>query len=175
LKRFQKVRDINPDSLSKHAPYLAGLLDGEGTFSIRMIERDHLLFSLMVEISMSHKETIEFVAGIFGVTWGRRKMNKPHHKDMYYLRVTTHDEIRQIAKALLPYSITKHEQIQLVLDFFSLKDTFPGGQYDSHCTDILQKMIDVCIELLKRNERGKPPNYRAMREKLRAKLIQVKK
>jgi hypothetical protein len=174
LKRLRKVRDITADSLTKHAPYLAGLLDGEGTFAIRVTKMGTLLFSPMVEISMSHKETIEFVAGIFGVTWGKVKMNKPH-KDMYYLRVTTQNEIRQIAKALLPYSITKHEQILLVLKFFSLKDTFPGGKYDPHSRDILLEMIDVYIELAKRNERGEPPNYDAMREKLRARLIQLKK
>lgn len=173
MKRYRKVHDISPAPLIQHAPYLAGLLDGEGTFAIRMIERGTLLFSPMIEISMSHKETIEFVARIFGVTWGKAKQNKPHHKDMYYLRVTTQDEIKQIAIALLPHSITRHEQIELVLDFFSLKDTFPGGKYDSHCKEILLKMIDVCIELAKRNERGKPRNYRAMREKLRAKLIQI--
>ena len=175
MKRFRKVHNITPDSLTKHAPYLAGLLDGEGTFAIRVTKRGTLLFSPMVEISMSHKGTIEFVARIFGVTRGKAKQNKPHHKDMYYLRVTTQDEIKQIAEALLPYSITKHEQIRLVLKFFSLKDTFPGGKYDSHFRDILLKMIDVCIEVAKRNERGEPPNYDAMREELRARLIQVKK
>lgn len=170
MKWFKKLRDINPDSLAKHAPYLAGLLDGEGTFAIRMINNDHLLFFPMIEIGMSHEKTIEFVADIFGIDRSRKSKREKPHKDMYYIRVTTQAEIEQIAEALRPYSITRQEQIQLILEFFSLKRTFPGGKYDSKSRAILLKMVDVYIEVRKRNERGPPPDYESMRKRLKSKV-----
>jgi hypothetical protein len=129
----------------------------------------------MIEISMIHEETIEFVRRIFGVTSGINRSAKvgrnEFHKDVYYLRVTTQDEVRQICETLRPYSITKREQIKLILDFFSLKADFPGRKYDSRSRDILLRMIDVFIELKKRNERGEPPDYEAMRKRLRTKAM----
>jgi hypothetical protein len=130
----------------------------------------------MIEISMSHENTIKFVADIFGVSCAHQKTDSPR-KDMHYLRITTQTEVKQIAEALCPYSITKQEQIQLILEFFRLRDTFPGGRYDSRCREILLKMTDICIELLKRNERGdplkrdKPRNYEAIKEQWRDRVM----
>ncbi|MGA2309748.1 MAG: LAGLIDADG family homing endonuclease [Candidatus Bathyarchaeia archaeon] len=169
--KFKKVANIDPDILDQNLQYIAGLMDGEGTFAIRITGKDNHHFTPMIEISMSHEESIRFVANIFGVSYDKVRAKEKYHKDMYRVLVTTEREIRQIAEALLPYSITKKEQIELLLEFSKLKDTFPGGKYDSRCKEILLEMIDVFIELKKRNVRGKPPNYEAIRKHWRLKLL----
>jgi hypothetical protein len=169
--KFRKVRDINLAILPNYVvPYLAGLFDGEGTFALKRSGTKNLRFQPVIRIGMTHEETIAFAAGIFGVTYDRRVSKRPYTKDMFILGVTTEKEIRQIATALIPFSRTRHKQLELALEYLSLKDKLPEDKHDSRSKDVLLRMIDVYIEVAKLNHRGKPCDYEAIREKLRKKL-----
>jgi len=169
--KYRKVSSINLDILTKEARYAAGLLDGEGSFVLREIGKTYPRFSPLIELAMTHKETVEFAARVFCVSTDKLIREKPN-KDVYYLRITTIDEIKQVCEALLFYSITKKKQIQILLDYFSLKEKLihPINKQILQNKEILQKMIDLFIELKKLNERGTPPDYDSMKQELLSRL-----
>jgi hypothetical protein len=169
--KYRKVANINLTVLRNEAKYAAGLLDGEGSFILREVGKTYPRFSPLIELAMTHKKTVEFVAEVFCVTTGKVARNKPR-KDAYYLRITTQKEIKQVCEELEEYSVTKRKQIQLLLDYFSLKEKLirPIGRHILQNREILEKMIDLFIELKKLNETGEPPNYDAMKRELLARL-----
>lgn len=169
---FRKLGNINWHILSKYAPYLAGLLDGEGSFVLRETGRKHLHFSPLISLGMSHEKTVQFAATVFRVGPLGKVVRKPH-KDMFTIKITTEKEIRQICEALLSSSITRHKQILLLLKYFSLKEsqaTLPTAKDVSQSRKIWLEMINVYMKLKKANERPPSPDYNAMREKLLNKI-----
>jgi len=166
--KTRKVADIEPDSLEANAKQLAGFLDGEGTFTVLVKKSRPLHFSPMIEAPNTDEQVIQWVAEILGTDYKNYvKKNKPYHKKIHYLRVTTQNEVKQICHALLPYAKTKRKQImQLILDFFLVKETLPKRKNDPRRRDALLKMIDIWIEIKKLNNRGKPPDYERMRNEL---------
>lgn len=162
-KRLRWLKPINTVDLEVNAPYLAGLLDGEGTFTILTKSTPP---KPLVEICMTHEETIAFAAEVFGVSYSKVNRLKPH-KDVYAIRIHTQKEIQQIANALLPYSKTKQEQIHLLLKWFELREELAKNTTDMR---IRERMADLCIEIKKRNQRGNPPDYTEMRTQLLLRL-----
>jgi hypothetical protein len=169
--KYRKVSSINLDILTKEARYAAGLLDGEGSFILREIGKASPRFLPLIELAMTHKETVEFAGKVFCVSTDKLIREKPN-KDAYYLRITTNDEVKQVCEALLFYSITKKKHIQILLDYFSLKEKLvhPIDKQILKNKEILQKMIDLFIELKKLNERGEPPDYHSMKQELLSRL-----
>jgi hypothetical protein len=164
------MRDINNEELEEKAPYLAGLMDGEGTYTLRPITRGkHLNFSALICLSMTDEKTVKFAANVFGVTYAKKVKKRPY-KDYYFLRVTTKYEIKQIANALLRHSITKADQIELLLSFYLLEYILPEDFTDPSYQNIMEKIIDLYILLKKSHERGSPPDYEALRETLKQKI-----
>lgn len=156
-RRFMSV--IDPIALDVNAAYLAGLFDGEGTFTIRTKKAP---FTPQIEICMTDEETIKFAAEQLGVDYKKILRERPY-KDVYALRVYTKREIHQIVKALIPYSKTKQEQMQLLLKYFELNEILAKKRSDSK---IMEEIADLCVKVKKRNERGEPPDYVEMRKQL---------
>ena len=169
-KLFRKIHDIKPHLLEKNAAYLAGLIDGEGTFCLRKFGSTSLRFTPLISIAMSHEPTIAFAANVFGVSYGkiRRRKKISYHKDMFRLLVTTRKEIKQIAQALLPFAITKRKQIELMLSYLALEEDTSEKQ-NMKSKEKTLKEIDIYIDIKKENERGPPSDY----EKIRKKLIAI--
>lgn len=164
--KFRKLGNINLKTLEDYAPYLAGLFDGEGSFVLRETGKNLPNFSPLIEISMTHEQTIQFVAKEFNVG-PVGKYQRKNSKDLYYVRVTTQNEIKQVCEALQHHSITKHEQISLLLDYFSLKTALKTAKRTtSKHREILIKMVDLYINLKKANAGIKHPDYEAMRQDL---------
>jgi hypothetical protein len=155
-----KAGIIDTEQIQKSAPYVAGLLDGEGTFSLKKVA-NKIRFVPIISLSMTHEPTIEFVAYVLKVTYQKRERQKPY-KDNYVLRVTTRADVKRILEELKPFSITKKAHIELVLKFISLeeKSVQPKNAEQYH------KLIDLYIELRKLNHRGKPIDYDSMRRRL---------
>lgn len=98
--------------------YLAGIIDGEGCISIRKCKQGkYVYFKPMIEVGMTVKAPIEFLAKTFGGSvWYEviRKSGKNQHK----WRVTG-TNIVPIIKAILPHLMVKQEQANLCLKLCS--------------------------------------------------------
>ena len=116
--------------------YLAGLLDGEGCVTYKKYwdrkrkdrPRKYFCWRIQMEIVMTHEPTIQWCADNFG---GKvYKKPRGEHKMQYRWRRCFRDALK-IAKAIIPYSITKKEKLQQVIDHY--EDDTPeyrgGGAY----------------------------------------------
>jgi hypothetical protein len=121
-------------------------------------------------LGMTHKETVDFVANNFGVSVDPQNFYPPK-KTMFQTQINTPKEILLIIDALHNFSHTKHKQMELFKDFVSLQESIP---YKSRLEqkEAYLKMVDMYIELRKLNERGKRPDYEAMRNLLIRKVLQ---
>jgi hypothetical protein len=159
--------------LRNNAAYLAGLMDGEGSFFLLETGKKHLRFSPLISIGMTHQQTVKFAADIFRVgPLVKVARNRPR-KDMFTIRITTEKEIKQICQELSKHSKTKLDQIMLLLEYFSLKEmqtTAADSNDISKENEISQKMVDGYLKLKSANERGPPPDYDGIREKLLNKI-----
>ena len=169
---MRKKGNINLGYLRNNARYLAGLIDGEGSFCILEKKGNHLRFSPLISLQMTHEQTVSFTANVFNVTFGESKKQKKafFHKDVYRVLVTTKTEIGQIAKELLAYSITKRKQIELMINYLKLEEEMNNERTYVKKKEILKKVIEIFIELKMNNERGEPKDYELMRQSLLERL-----
>jgi LAGLIDADG DNA endonuclease family protein len=166
--KFKRMGPIN-ERFWDLAPYLAGLLDGEGSFNLLERGKANLCFRPQIQIAMCHELTIDVVAKVFNVGPVKKKKGEGYHNDSFYIRVTTEKEVQQICETLLRYSITKLEQIKLLLRYFSLKTEKQNtGCSLTRQKEILIEMVDIFIGIKKLNERPskKPPNYEEIKQDL---------
>lgn len=91
--------------------WLAGLLDGEGSFGISKSR-----YQCSIQLEMTHEPTVLMVAQLFrdmGVTAltysyaGRVRV----HRRSYYVRVNRQADILRVCRALKPYVVTKLDQV----------------------------------------------------------------
>ena len=75
---------------------------------------------------MTHKPTIQWCAD----TFGGKVHEKPRkeHKMQYRWRRSFRDAL-EIAKAIIPYSVTKKEKLQQVIDHYGDNEYRSGGAY----------------------------------------------
>jgi hypothetical protein len=114
---------LNEDN---YMAYLAGLLDGEGCITYKQYwdrkrkDRPHKYFCwrIQMEIVMTHKPTIQWCAD----TFGGKVYEKPRkeHKMQYRWRRSFRDAL-EIAKAIIPYSVTKKDKLQQIIDHYGNK------------------------------------------------------
>ena len=159
--RFKKLRDIDPELLSEHAKYIAGLFDGDGAYVICLTRGKRVRFRPHISLSMTHEETIKFVADKFGVSYARGKPRK-NRKIMYYLRVFRAEDLVTILEALARWSITKRQQVLTLLDFL---ERTPIGQRIEK--EALLEQAEMYLKLKELNIRGKrPPNFKEWAKQL---------
>jgi hypothetical protein len=154
LRRYKlrKIRSIDSSLLDDSASYLAGLLDGEGAFTIHWHKSNPLYFEPLIGIGMTHEETISFVARLLGVSYATRERKKSF-KTMFYTGVTRRADLKIILDALKPRLITKRKQAELLLEFLSPEKT--PSQKTRMKT--LQKQADIYVKLRELNMRGTKP------------------
>ena len=112
-------------SLSETMAYLAGLFDGEGciTYKQRTEHRKgkpkaYKFWNIRIEINMIDKDTIDYVHKKLGC--GSRDYRKPysHQNHGQYRWRCSHRDAWEVAKALVPYSITKRDKLQQIVDHY---------------------------------------------------------
>ena len=102
--------------------WAAGIFDGEGSIFVskatRPVKRGgRVSYQLVACVTMTHKETLERLASIFGnkvLLQGRR--SKVWWKAAYAWRLGNPEDIRSFLTAIRPYSITKAVEIDLALE-----------------------------------------------------------
>jgi hypothetical protein len=121
-------------SVSENMAYLAGLLDGEGCVTYKKYwdrkrkdrPRKYFCWRIQMEIVMTHKPTIQWCAD----TFGGKVYEKPRkeHKMQYRWRRSFRDAL-EIAKAIIPHSITKKDALQKIIDHYDDGEYQSGGAY----------------------------------------------
>jgi hypothetical protein len=116
-KGVRIIRSIEFDSRVEELAYIAGLFDGEGCISMM---GPHLI----IIISNTFKESLEFVDRVFGILGGgicemhpskKVKLVHSNYKRRYDWRIRGKNAAR-ILELLLPYLIIKKEQAILGIE-----------------------------------------------------------
>jgi hypothetical protein len=169
--RFRKVSEIDLTILEENAHYIAGLMDGEGAFSIVCV-LERLYFRPLLSLGMNHEETVRFAAEKFGVNYKgvlqRRKsysggVAKETVRTTYVTRVLVEEDIKKILTALSPSLITKKKHAELILEFIDLKQRAPGTNIGRK--DMLQKQAEIYSKLRRLNPKGRPFDYEKWKKK----------
>ena len=110
--------------------YIAGLMDGEGSYCIlkaetpetlRQTSRKSPVYYSVVRIGMVEKEPMEFIHKVFGFGIVRNegvRKDRPTYQPMYRWTLHRKSQILEFCKAILPYARVKKRQIQNVIEFF---------------------------------------------------------
>ena len=115
--------------------YLAGLFDGEGciTYKQRTEHRKgkpkaYKYWNIRIEINMIDKPTIDYVHKIFKCGSIDHRPAYPHQNYDQYRWRCSHRDALKVAKAMAPYSITKKDKLQEIINHYE-KDTpeYQGG------------------------------------------------
>ena len=103
--------------------YMAGLFDGEGCVTYKKYwdvkrkdrPKKYYCWRIQMEIVMTDKPTIQWCAD----TFGGKVYDKPRkeHKMQYRWR-RSFREACEIAKAILPYAVTKKDKLQQIIDHY---------------------------------------------------------
>lgn len=159
VRRFLKVGEISKDRLAHYAPYIAGLLDGEGTFTVRWNRRARSpSFQTYIAVSMTNEEVISLLSKILQVTYSC-KLREKGRRPYYMLRITTKHEIVMILEKLLPWLIVKREHAQIILEFIALKERkkFARKEIDI-VKEIVYEQVELYLKIRQLNSKG-PPFY----------------
>ena len=116
-------------SAQSNAAYLAGFMDGEGSFSVvktyqikRRVDGSKIKsirYHLHVKIANTNREVLQWIAYRFG---GQISVKKPREnwKQRYDLTITGNQCTEKFILTILPYLIVKRRQAQVALDFARL-------------------------------------------------------
>ena len=123
--------------------YLAGFMDGEGTFAIVKTysvqrksdgsKKRYVVYKLNISVCNTNKEVMDWIAFNFGgkPLPGSNENRKPHYKTRYAWHVTHRDKQKNLILGLLPYLVAKKEQAKIALQFIETYSNEVGVQLDS--------------------------------------------
>jgi len=124
-------------NLQSKFAYLAGFIDGEGSFSItktyskqikpyskKVKEEDkvtvrYVCYKLDVSVTNTNKEVMDWIAFTFGgkVYSGGNANRNPKYKPRHTWHVSNREACRALITSILPYLIVKKEQAKVALEF----------------------------------------------------------
>lgn len=175
--RFQKKKDVDKAMPPDRIPYIAGLLDGEGTFSIVQTTKNPPDFTALIRLQMTHEETVRRFADMCGVG-SLPNLSARGKSPAYYATIGTQDDVEELLNMLKEWLITKRRHADLILEFISLKKEL--GNITSMREPSTEKkirlrarIVDVYIELRKLNPKDpqrRHVNYDKLTETLHQKV-----
>ena len=110
--------------------WLAGFFDGEGCVHVaqkpksgrkRKISHPRLL----IKIGQKFPGILRHIINLLGYGEVRKAYGK--NRDAYYITFLSKDEIAQFTKTILPYSITKKDQLVAAIEFLKNVSDKPNG------------------------------------------------
>lgn len=135
--------------------YIAGFVDGEGTFTIVKNNIDGYI--PLFSVGNTNRQVLEDIRKFFSlaVNVNTHKPKNPTHKTAYLLPSMNIDDCKSIATALEPYLRIKKEQAQIIMKFPRSNPTLRGRHtLPDLSTRSLQQKLRKKIMLL--NKTGKP-------------------
>jgi hypothetical protein len=152
-KRTKLTKRINAGPFSKlsetEVVYVAGLIDGEGTITVRCRTKGQYCQPqvMVCNTSLSLAEWLEDRG--FHISWAS------NNKGRLYWRVSiTGWTIIDPLRRLLPYLVVKKRQAQLVIEFIELRLSQP------HHAKPSERMLSIVAELRELHSRRRPSGER---------------
>ena len=113
------VEPVIPKSEIYNKPYVAGLIDSEGSFRI-YYRRSKKSYSPIISVELTSFQLIDYLAyilpyNVYVYDYTRKKIN-PNHKKSQVLTIPTKHQMRFI-NDIEPYLILKQPQIEVFKDF----------------------------------------------------------
>lgn len=137
--------------------YLAGIIDGEGCIYIGNHscnkETQAPYFANYIQVANTNKELIDWLYKIFGGTtakYTRAQTPKQSRKDPYFWKVTG-ELLTAICHEVLPYSVIKKQQIEVMLEFRKTYDIHPSAREKvrpNGVQPLSQELIDLRFSLM---------------------------
>jgi hypothetical protein len=137
------------------AAYVAGFMDGEGSFSIVKTyeikkrkdgtKNKRILYHIKVTIANTNKKVLDWISSNFGGTVYEKKSHNSKWKTRYDWFITKHSDREKFILAVLPYLQIKREQALVALEFERL-----NGQ------ECLEKRAALRDKMLKLNNSSQP-------------------
>jgi len=159
-RRFAKIGEIDKSTLAHYAPYIAGLLDGEGTFTLRWNRGARCpSFYPSIMVSMTHEGVIRLLAKAFQVSYTTKV--RSGRRAYHLLRITTKHEMVMILEALRRWLIVKKEHAQIILEFLALKE-----REELTPKEIVSKQAELYLRIRQLNPKGQPFNPEELRRAL---------
>ena len=130
--------------------YIAGFFDADGSAQYKQYKKKrgedkkaYLTWNIRLEISMTDKNTIEFVHETLGIgTIAKKPPGKGQlGKKMQYRWRCSHRDALNVCKLLWPYAITKLHKIEQIID-----------HYEPNIQDLDDNVIDLASERMRRND-----------------------
>ena len=141
--------------------YLAGMFDGEGTFSIYQNngnyhttvdgeKKQYNFTNSRVSITNTNIELMEWLVSHFGGVYYTHRRAKAVHKIAYDWRPKGKKNTEELILGILPYLVLKKQQANLVLQYIRL-----GSSQGTERNDVDARRL-LMIECQKLNKRGQP-------------------
>src|ERR1700759_1740968 len=122
---------IKKEITATQAAYMAGIMDGEGTFYIgnysKNLKNGDKYFQSRLVISNTDKGLIDWIYEVFG-GWTREytpKQTPKNSRKKVYCWMATTDNLLHICTEILPYLVAKKRQCEILIE---LRKTFTGQQ-----------------------------------------------
>jgi hypothetical protein len=112
---------INQQVTTHQLAWLAGIWDGEGTFTI--INDSRGILSSRLSLSNTDVSMINEIVKIFdlssvkGHIWQEQTSRKPNHKKAYHITINKMEDVLKITEMMLPYLISKKPRAELLIRF----------------------------------------------------------
>lgn len=132
--------------------YLAGIIDGEGSFYIGQESRRKKHYNSRLYVVNTDERLINWLRQTFGgLIYSRISKTHPTWKRKFEW-ITNKSEIIPITKAILPYLICKKQQAELMIKF---RETFEFRTYAGRGipADIVSLRMDMCNKMHELNFR----------------------
>ena len=139
--------------------YAAGIIDGEGTFSIhnkKQRKAKSLLHCGQIAVGMTKKEVPFRFKKLFGGCNRTVLPKNKKHSRVYYWSLWS-NQAAAFLKKVLPYLITRKAQALLFLEFQKyMQDTHvQGGWYHTLSASVIKKREGFVRKMHKLNRRGR--------------------
>jgi len=135
--------------------YLAGIMDGEGTFHIGHHNKSVRNLTCRLYVVNTDKRLIQWLHQTFGgLVYSRNSLKNPHWKTKFEWVVVTGD-ILNLTEAILPFLICKREQAEIMIKF---RKTFDKTihKHTRIPEEILSIRFECLSEMRKLNHRSNP-------------------
>ena len=110
-------------------PWLAGLIDGDGTVTNTKFGPQGCTLKPVIKISLTNLKTIEYLSdklNIKSLCSGGGKGNKRKTRAIRFMS----NNIYNIAPKIIPFLTLKKERVELALEIVKLRREIPNGQYN---------------------------------------------
>ena len=125
--------------------YFAGLVDGEGSL---FVQQRPYSFKSELEITNTHKPTLEWIQARFGGSLKPRAQRNNHWKPYYRWRVVSNPMLAPLLRNVLPFLVTKRRQAEIMLELIeTIQATRPTLQ-------VRRRRQWLFAELKRANQKG---------------------